>query len=246
MANLIYLDDNLKVLQKLEDESVDLIYVKLPKGNIENIEEYLEMLEPRFVQAHRCLTSSGALYFHSDYEIVHYCKVKLLDPIFGSRDCFVNEIIWTFEKSEQSDDKWTPKHDTILVYAKTPANFMINSENIDRIKYLAPSLVGEEKEKRGKLPTDTWWYTNIEENGKESESSSQLPLQIIKRIILASSNPGDKVLDFYARDGKVGEACLELDREFILVDKSRVALKKMAKKFKDVSSIEWVNFNPTK
>lgn len=246
MTNYIYCDDNLSVLQKLEDEIVDLMYVKPPKGNIDTIETYLEELEPRFFEAHRCLKNSGALYFHSNYEIVHYCKVELLDRIFESRDCFVNEIIWTFEKSEQSNDKWTPKHDTILVYAKTPDKFELNSEDIDRIKYLAPRLVGEEKEQRGKLPTDTWWYTNIEENGKESESSSQLPLQIIKRIILASSKPGDTVMDFYARDGKVGMACLELDRNFIMVDKSSVALKEMAKKFRDIPSIEWINFNPTK
>jgi len=246
MKNRIYFGDNIKFLQEIDRNSVNLIYIKPPFGYLDAFEEYRNFLEPRLKEAYLCLTSNGSLYFHINYEVVHYIKTLILDEIFLSRDCFLNEIIWTYDTHEQSESRWAPKHDTILVYAKDPSDYTFNVDDIDRIRYLAPSLVGEEKERLGKLPTDTWWYTNVEGNGKDEASSSTLPLQMIKRIILASSNPGDTVLDFFARDGKVGEACLELDkkRDFILIDKSKRALNMMAKKFKDVDSIEWINFNP--
>lgn len=244
MTNTVYHDDNLNVLQGLDDQTVDLIYVKPPKGKLENIEVYLAVLEPRMAQAYRCLKPSGALYYHGSSETIHYCKAKLLDPIFGSRDCFVNEIIWAHEPPDP-ENRWTPAHDTILVYAKTPDEFVFNLDAIDRIRYLAPGLVGKEKEKRGKLPTDTWWYTNLENFSGEETGGGSLPIQIIKRIVTASSNPGDLVLDFYARDGKVGQACLELGRDFILVDKSRAALEAMAKRFDGLSSIEWISADPS-
>lgn len=247
MPNSIFLGDNLPILSDLEDESVNLIYIKPPPATLDTFNQSLEFLLPRLKEAERCLTPDGSLYFHSNYEVIHYYKVKLLDEVFQSRDQFLNEIIWVFESKEKTEKRWAPKHDTILVYAKDPAQCIFNNEAIDRITYMAPGLVGKEKAKRGKLPTDTWWYTNIENKGKEETSSSTLPLKILQRIITAASNPGDVVLDLFARDGKVGEACLVLEfkRDFILIDKSRVALKKMAKRFKDIKSIEWINFDPT-
>lgn len=240
MTNTIYHGDNLSLLQKLEDQSIDLIYARPPKGTLEDIEAYLAELEPRLYSAYRTLKPSGALYFHGSHETVHYVKVKLLDPLFGSRDCFINEIIWAYDPPA-AQNRWTPNHDTLLVYAKTPDEFVFNLDAIDRIRYLAPGLVGAEKEKRGKLPTDTWWYSNIEKNGEEEMGRSNLPLQIIKRIVAASSNPGDLVLDLYARDGKVGEACQALDRNFISVDQSADAVKRMVERFKGAAAIEWIN-----
>ncbi|MGD8455398.1 MAG: site-specific DNA-methyltransferase [Anaerolineales bacterium] len=247
MENKIFLGDNLPILESLFTEgiSVDLIYTKPPNIGLEVFKDNVYQLASRMELAYDLLSKNGTLYLHSNNEIVHYIKVEILDEIFDSRDCFVNEIIWNYEKTAPVEKKWTPKHDSILMYVKDPSDFTFNTENMDRVDYLAPGLVSKEKEKKGKLPTDTWWYTNIEGNGKESRSSSQLPLQMIKRIILASSDPGDLILDFYAREGKVGEACLGLEkrRNFILIDKSKRALNKMAKKFGDEKSIEWINYD---
>ena len=99
---------------------------------------------------------------------------------------------------------------------------------IERIPYMAPGLVGPEKAARGKLPTDTWWHTIVPTNGKEKTGyPTQKPLAILRRIVAASSNPGDQVLDFFAGSGTTGAVCLELGRRFTLVDNNPQAMEVM-------------------
>jgi hypothetical protein len=87
-------------------------------------DDYLAFLEPRLVEAHRVLAPHGCLYVHLDYREVHYCKV-LLDAIFD-RACFLNEIIWAYDYGGRPRDRWPPKHDTILLYAKVPGRHVFN------------------------------------------------------------------------------------------------------------------------
>ena len=282
MENKIYFGDNITILKKLSDKSIDLIYIDPPfntgkqqtrnqiktvrsekgdrtgfKGNRyetiklgsqgyqDRFEDYLTFLEPRLKEAYRLLKPNGSLFFHIDYREVHYCKV-LLDQIFG-RECFLNEIIWAYDYGARTRKKWPPKHDNILWYAKDPGNYIFNYEEIERIPYMAPGLVGEEKAKRGKLPTDTWWHTIVGTNSKEKTGyPTQKPLGIIRRIIQASSRPGDTVLDFFAGSGTIGAACLELGRHFILIDNNTQSLQVMAKRFANKAGIEWIGFNPPK
>ena len=209
------------------------------QGYRDVFDDYMAFLEPRLVETHRVLKTHGSLYFHIDYREVHYCKV-LLDTIFG-RECFLNEIIWAYDYGARTRKKWPPKHDNILWYAKDPANYIFNYEEIERIPYMAPGLVGEEKAKRGKLPTDTWWHTIVGTNSKEKTGyPTQKPLGVIRRIIQASSNPGDVVLDFFAGSGTTGAACLELGRNFILVDDNPQAIQTMQKRFKEIRDIRWM------
>jgi site-specific DNA-methyltransferase (adenine-specific) len=204
----------------------------------DTFDDYLAFLEPRLVEARRVLAANGSLYFHIDYREVHYCKV-LLDAIFG-RDSFLNEIIWAYDYGARTRKKWPAKHDNILWYAKDPKNYAYNVDAIERIPYMAPGLVGPEKAARGKLPTDTWWHTIVPTNGKEKTGyPTQKPLGILRRIIAASSNPGDTVLDFFAGSGTTGAACLELGRRFILVDNNPQALQIMKHRFADQADIEW-------
>lgn len=206
-------------------------------------DDYLAFLEPRLKEAYRILSPNGTFYFHIDYREVHYCKI-ILDQIFG-RACFLNEIIWAYDFGGRSKTKWPAKHDNILVYVKDPKNYTFNTEDIDRIPYMAPGLVGPEKASRGKLPTDTWWHTIVGTNSKEKTGyPTQKPLGILNRIISASTNPGDLVLDFFAGSGTTGASCLELGRKFILVDSNESALQVMAKRFKGNTSIEWIGFDP--
>ncbi len=205
----------------------------------DQFDDYLAFLEPRLRQAHRVLAPQGSLYFHVDYRQVHYCKV-LLDAIFG-RECFLNEVIWAYDYGGRTQKKWPPKHDNILLYAKDPNHYTFNVGDIERIPYMAPGLVGPEKAARGKLPTDTWWHTIVATNSKEKTGyPTQKPLGILKRIILASSNPGDVVLDFFAGSGTTGAACLELGRRFILIDNNAQAMQAMARRFENIDSIEWI------
>src|SRR3972149_612611 len=201
-------------------------------------DDYLAFLEPRLVEARRLLTPNGSLYFHIDYREVHYCKV-LLDGIFG-RESFLNEIIWAYDYGARTQKKWPAKHDNILWYVKNPQNYIYNVDDIDRIPYMAPGLVGPEKAARGKLPTDTWWHTIVPTNSKEKTGyPTQKPLGILRRIIRASSKEGGTVLDFFAGSGTTGAACLEMGRRFILIDNNPQALEVMRKRFAAVTDIEW-------
>ncbi|NMB55198.1 MAG: site-specific DNA-methyltransferase [Leptolinea sp.] len=208
------------------------------KGYADIFDDYLSFLEPRLTEAHRLLKATGSLYFHIDYREVHYCKI-LLDAIFG-RECFLNEIIWAYDFGGKPRRKWPPKHDNILFYVKDPNKYIFNVDDIDREPYMAPGLAGPEKAAKGKLPTDTWWWTIVGTNSKERNGyPTQKPLGIINRIIRASSNPGDTVLDFFAGSGTTGAACRELDRRFILVDDNSQAIEVMRKRFADSLDVEW-------
>ena len=192
--------------------------------------DFSNFLLPRLEESYRVLKANGSFYFHIDYREVHYCKV-MIDSIFG-RDSFLNEIIWAYDYGGRTKKKWPAKHDNILFYVKDPKHYTFNINDMDRIPYMAPGLGGKEKTARGKLPTDTWWHTIVPTNSKEKTGyPTQKPLGIIRRIILASSNPGDLVLDFFAGSGTTGAACLELGRNCILVDNNPEAIEIMKNRF---------------
>jgi len=232
MTNQIFFGDNLKILQGLPSESVDLIYIDPPfnTGKIQKHTKiktvrselgsrkgfqgqaykttelgtrayqdsfdfidhdelfnpdlnnayktiapnasfyFLELfLLPRLEEAYRLLKPNGSLYFHIDYREVHYCKI-LLDKIFG-RECFLNEIIWAYDYGGRPKSKWPAKHDNILFYVKDPKNYTFNGDDVEKEPYMAPGLVGVEKAKKGKMPTDTWWPTFT------GTDKSRLPLE---------------------------------------------------------------------
>ncbi len=193
-------------------------------------DDFLAFLEPRLREAHRVLAPAGTLYFHIDYREVHYCKV-LLDQIFG-RSNFLNEIIWAYDYGARATKRWPAKHDNILMYVKDAKRYHFDTAAVARIAYMAPALVGPEKAARGKLPTDTWWHTIVSPTGKEKTGyPTQKPLGVLRRILQASSRPGDLVLDFFAGSGTTGAAALELGRSFLLVDSNPQALRVMRKRF---------------
>jgi site-specific DNA-methyltransferase (adenine-specific) len=192
----------------------------------DEFDDYLGFLEPRLLEAHRVLAPHGSLYLHLDYREVHYAKV-LLDAIFG-RKCFINEIIWAYDYGGRSNRRWPAKHDNILFYAKNPRTFTFNRDEVERIPYMAPGLVSDDKRARGKFPTDTWWHTIVSPTGREKTGyPTQKPVGILKRIIGASSHPGELVLDFFAGSGTTGVAALELGRKFCLIDSNPEAVEVM-------------------
>jgi len=206
-------------------------------------DDYIGFLAPRLEEAYRVLAADGSLYFHIDYREVHYCKI-LLDGIFG-RESFLNEIIWAYDYGGRPKRRWPAKHDNILVYVKDPANYVFDSEAIERIPYMAPGLVTAEKAARGKLPTDTWWHTIVPTHGSERTGyPTQKPVGVLRRIVAASSRRGDVVLDFFAGSGTTGAACLELGRRFVLVDQNPEALAVMERRFVDTPGIRWFGYDP--
>ncbi|MCH8564403.1 site-specific DNA-methyltransferase [Nesterenkonia sp. LB17] len=188
--------------------------------------DYWEFLEPRLLHAWRLLADEGTLYLHLDYREVHYAKV-LCDAIFG-RESFLNEIIWAYDYGGRTKKRWPTKHDTILVYVKNPSGYIFNAEAVDREPYMAPGLVTAEKVALGKLPTDVWWHTIVSPTGREKTGyPTQKPVGLIRRMVQASSNPGDWVLDFFAGSGTLGAVAVETGRRFICIDSSPQALDVM-------------------
>jgi site-specific DNA-methyltransferase (adenine-specific) len=204
-------------------------------------DDYLAWLEPRLVETRRVLAPNGTLYFHIDPREAHYCKV-LLDGLFG-RDCFLNEIVWAYDFGGRSRRRWPAKHDTILVYVRDRRHYTFNAEAIDRIPYLAPGLVGPVKAARGKLPTDVWWQTIVPTTGRERTGyPTQKPLAVLRRIVAASSHPGDLVLDWCAGSGTAGVAAHELGRRFYLIDNHPAAIEVMATRLADVPDLRRVDW----
>ncbi len=253
--DLIYIDppfntgrvQSRKRFKTVQDESGDRVgfsgrlyksEVLSENGYVDSFDDYTAFLKPRLQEAWRVLKPDGCLYFHIDYREVHYCKV-MLDQIFG-RENFLNEIIWAYDYGGRAKDRWPAKHDDILYYVKDRQNYAFNRDAIDRIPYMAPGLVSKEKAARGKLPTDTWWHTIVGTNSKEKTGyPTQKPLAIIERILNASSDPGDLVLDFFAGSGTTGAACFKLGRRFILVDNNPQSIEVMKRRFSN-EAVEFV------
>lgn len=191
--------------------------------------DYWDFLEPRLREAWRLLADDGTLYLHLDYREAHYAKV-LLDALFG-RECFLNELIWAYDYGAKSRRRWPTKHDTILVYVKDPARYHFDSEAVDREPYMAPGLVTPEKAARGKLPTDVWWHTIVPTSGREKTGyPTQKPEGILRRIVQASSRPGDRVLDLFAGSGTTGAVAAALERDAVLVDENPDAVAVMRRR----------------
>ena len=192
----------------------------------DSFDDYLDFLAPRLEHAHRLLRDDGTLYFHIDYREAHHCKL-LLDELFG-RECFLNELIWAYDYGARTKRRWPAKHDTILVYVKDPAAYYFDSEAVDREPYMAPGLVTAEKAARGKLPTDVWWHTIVPTNGAEKTGyPTQKPEGVVRRIVQASSRPGDWCLDFFAGSGTLGAVAAQLGRRYVLIDSNPQAVRVM-------------------
>ena len=198
----------------------------------DQFDDYLGFLCPRLEEAHRLLRADGSFFLHLDYREVHYAKV-ILDQIFG-RDCFQNEIIWAYDYGARATKRWSPKHDNILWYSRDPKEFCFNYEEIDRIPYMAPALVGAEKAARGKTPTDTWWHTIVSPTGKEKTGyPTQKPFGVLNRIVQVHSSANDRLLDFFAGSGTFGEAGGINGRDVVLIDENPEAIAVMRKRLRN-------------
>ena len=188
--------------------------------------DYLTFLEPRLVRARELLAPHGTLYFHIDYREAHYCKL-LLDELFG-RPAFLNELIWTYDYGAKPRRRWPAKHDTILVYVRTPGAHHFDPDAVEREPYMAPGLVSPEKALRGKRPTDVWFHTIVPTNSREKTGyPTQKPEGVVRRIVAASCRPGGWCLDPFAGSGTVGAVCRQLGRRFVLIDSNPVAVEVM-------------------
>ena len=182
------------------------------------------------MEAQRVLAATGSLFFHIDYREAHYCKV-LLDGIFGRESFHERDHLGLRLRRAGPKRRWPAKHDTILWYAKDPADYTFNLGAVDRIPYMAPALVGAAKAAKGKTPTDVWWHTIVPTSGKEKTGyATQKPLGLLERIVKVHSSPGDRLLDFFAGSGTFGEAAARHGRACLLVDNNPEAVEIMCRR----------------
>ena len=195
----------------------------------DTFDDYVSFLISRIDAALPSLTPDGSLFVHLDYREVHYVKVAL-DRLLG-RERFRNEIIWAYDFGGRPKRWWPAKHDTILWYVMDPKRYVFQFDEMDRIPYMAPGLVGREKAARGKTPTDVWWHTIVPTNSKEKTGyPTQKPLGVLERILKVHTEPGDVVLDFFAGSGTTGEAAARLGRGFVLIDEHPEAIAVMRRR----------------
>ena len=169
----------------------------------DRFDDYIGWLRPRLVETRRILGAHGSLYFHIDPRESHYCKV-LLDEVFG-RECFLNEVVWAYDYGARTTRRWPAKHDVILVYVRDPRAYHFDASEVAREPYMAPRLQTPERAARGKLPTDVWWHTIVPTSSRERTGyPTQKPLGILRRIVAASSRPGELVVDWCAGSGTTG------------------------------------------
>ncbi|HEX3329290.1 MAG TPA: site-specific DNA-methyltransferase [Gaiellales bacterium] len=195
----------------------------------DRFDDYLGFLEPRLREVRRLLDPQGTLYLHLDYREAHYVKL-LCDEIFG-RDCFLNELVWAYDYGAKPRRRWPAKHDTILVYVRDPERFWFDADAVEREPYMAPGLVTPEKAARGKLPTDVWWHTIVPTSGRERTGyPTQKPEGLVRRMVLASSRPGDRIADFFAGSGTLGAVAAATARRYVLVDANPEAVEIMERR----------------
>lgn len=237
-----------ELLPTLETHSVDLVCTDPPFG-IGKIQrthdyeyddpdfEYFDMMRALFVELKRVVKPDGTIYLHLDYHNVHRIKL-MMDEAFEPEIGFLNEIIWAYDYGGRTKFRWPTKHDNILMYAGN--NYTFNYDAIDRIPYMAPGLFGAKQHPEGKTPTDVWWHTIVPTNSSERTGyPTQKPVGLYERMIKASSNPGELVLDPFAGSGTTVQAAINTAREFVACDENPDAFEVMHRRFINAEGITW-------
>ena len=192
----------------------------------DDIDAYLDMLYPRLYLMYRLLAPTGTLYLHLDWHADAFARL-LLDEIFGP-DQLLNEIIWVYHGPSPIRSAFNRKHDTILTYTKSK-DYLFNVDDVrepynpNTVKTFASSRkagFGKVPDlERGKVPEDWWYFPVVARlHSERTGYPTQKPEALLERIILASSNPGDLVADFFCGSGTTPVAATRLGRRFIASD----------------------------
>ncbi len=250
--NLIYIDPpfftgaDFTVKTKVGDEEIEkepsIIEERAYRDTWSGgIASYLKYMYERLVLMRELLAENGSIYVHLDWHVGHYVKV-MMDEIFGYEN-FRNELIWCYTGPSRQTNDFPDKHDVILRYSKT--NTYLFNQNDIRISYVKRdtgktsgifkkrAILNEE----GKIPED--WWIDITPVARLHATellgfSTQKPEALLKRIILASSNPGDIIADFFCGSGTTVAVAEKLGRRWIGCDLSKFAIQVTRKRLLDI------------
>jgi adenine-specific DNA-methyltransferase len=203
------------------------------------ISTYLDYMYERLVLMRELLADNGSIYVHLDWHVGHYVKV-MMDEIFGYEN-FQNEIIWFYETGGVSKERFSRKHDTILFYTKSDKWFFDGSRVMEKrseevLRRIASGIKGATRSE-GELrhPTDVWRISAINQMAAERLTfETQKPEDLLRLIILASSNPGDLVADFFCGSGTTLAVAEKLGRRWIGSDLSKYAIQVTRKRLLDI------------
>lgn len=201
------------------------------KGGRKGIYVYIAYMKERMIQCERVLKDTGSIYLHCDWHAGHYLKV-MMDEVFGY-DNFRNEIVWWYHDPSGPSKRWfMRKHDTILFYSKGKKWTF----NVDAVR--TPYREGTLEQGRrgdisfgrvvkthqlGRLPEDVWEIPILNSQSKERLGyPTQKPEVLLERIVKASSNKKDVVLDPFCGCGTAGAVANKLGRKFIGMDLSKL------------------------
>ena len=201
-------------------------------GDIWTNDEYLQFMYERFILLKELLSDTGSIYVHCDWHKVHHLRL-VLDEVFGLEN-FRNEIIWWYLWGGRGKTQWNSKHDNILFYSKGSSwtfnyrdvldeHTLMTEGSKNRLNY-AGAMVTSKSESSDipddkVLPSDTWYIATINAMAKEKENyPTQKPEDLLSKIILASSNPGDTVFDCFMESGTTQAVAMKLGRRFIGAD----------------------------
>lgn len=237
--------DNLELMAEIKDNTIDLIYCDILYGTGRNFGEYKDLKPikgdierhylPRLIEMKRVLKQNGSIYLQMDTRINHWLRI-LMDDIFGYKN-FKSEISWGYSSGGGTKRKYASKHDVILFYtASNEYTFNEPKMKVYQKKKYSFSTVKEYRDTDGwyhlstcsdffnDIKTD--WHTNMSlglfKNNSDKKQDAlyptQKPKELIRRFVLASTNEGDLVADFYSGSFTTAEVCKDLKRNFIGCD----------------------------
>ena len=213
---------------------------------------YLTFMAQRIIEMHRVLKESGSLYLHCDPTSSHYLKI-ILDEIFGKHN-FRNEIIWAYSGTGKPKKKYKSKSDTILFYSKSKDYlFNVQTEPYENPRTIKRFDKMDKHGKRYKIWTtrgvqrkvymkekpvsNVWDFNVIGATSKERTGyPTQKPLSLLNRIIEVSSNAGDLVLDPFCGCATTCVAAHHLQRNWIGIDVSDVAVDLVRDRLTDATA----------
>jgi DNA modification methylase len=226
------------------------------------IQFYIAWMRERMVELHRVLKPTGSLYLHCDWHASHYLKV-MMDSIFGANPRgngkgFQNELVWCYEVGGRGKRTWARKHDTILVYSKSK-DFCFNWKDVAGTRKGGTHMKGGKDEEgrpyeektdaktgkvyryyldEGTIPPD-WWFGPQQLNREDAERlgyPTQKPEALLAKIIKASTNPGQIVLDPFCGCGTSIAVAHKLDRAWLGIDISPTALGIMQRRLEKIGA----------
>ena len=195
---------------------------------------YLIYMAVRLIEMHRILNLNGSIYLHCDYHASHYLK-PLLDVIFGWRKNFRNEIIWSYKSGGGSKKQFGRKHDVIFWYSKSQTEWTFNTD-LMRVPYdaIIPEKWKDKFNEKGKVLGSVWDITRPPNHSNERKIAGNYPtlkpLELLKRIVEASSNPGDMVMDPFCGCATTCVIADNYGREWVGIDISNEAANRVVRR----------------